>query len=571
MLLVWLLQHPLPGMLRALAYSEREGQPHAVAWLGCRSAVCGAAQPGPLPLQHHATPTWTPPACSWHSCCPLPGLALYALLSLIMDGPASLAIGLTGLRVSPHFDQPWMATTVASFWSKRWDLAAGGPRRPAGRARATAGLRARCAVLCCAPAAACLPARVHGLVMNKTCSDCPALLLAVHTPTGNTLRQLIFDSVCEGRLQALPRGSPLRQPPPGRKLLGSTAAFAASGLIHECIFWWVPAWVRASSGRAEVIISKLSLIPSKFTLTMKRQMKWRAAILQAALQHPCPSPRCGPAECPAPLCVHPCSYRPFQPARYLTGHTTHGVWLSFFLAQVPLTVFERLALGALKRRGIILPDRLRALVGARSTFHALETAEAEGQLCKRRLCLLPRQTGCQQSCAFPALLSKASRHARSSPRSLPRPSGPWSFCVCITYTECTYVLWQAGCHASHPTPACRPLLRAGNHQPAAAHRLPALLEALRAVWRGCLCCGKREGRPAGRSQGAGFQPGLTCCWHAATTCRRPCSDRPISLTWMSWELKSLPAWLDLYHLPLLALTLAGAAMHTYVECLVLLA
>jgi hypothetical protein len=54
------------------------------------------------------------------------GLALYALLSLIMDGPAALFIGLTGLRVSPHFDQPWLSTSVATFWSKRWDLAAGG-------------------------------------------------------------------------------------------------------------------------------------------------------------------------------------------------------------------------------------------------------------------------------------------------------------------------------------------------------------------------------------------------------------------------------------------------------------
>jgi len=54
------------------------------------------------------------------------GMALYALLASIMDGPAALIIGLTGLRVSPHFDRPWRATTVASFWSKRWDLAAGG-------------------------------------------------------------------------------------------------------------------------------------------------------------------------------------------------------------------------------------------------------------------------------------------------------------------------------------------------------------------------------------------------------------------------------------------------------------
>lgn len=170
--MVWVMQQPLPGLARSFAY----------------------------------------------------GLALYGLLSAIMDGPASLVIGLTGLRVSPHFDRPWMATTVAAFWSKRWDLAA-----------------------------------------------------------GNTLRQLIFDSVCEGRLWALPQGSPHRQPSPARKLLGSIAAFAASGLIHECIFW------------------------------------------------------------------------------HLTGHTTGGVWLSFFLVQVPLIVFERLVLAALKRRGVILPDWLRAL------------------------------------------------------------------------------------------------------------------------------------------------------------------------------------------------------------------
>ncbi|KAL4425430.1 hypothetical protein ABPG75_009446 [Micractinium tetrahymenae] len=170
--LVWLLQHPLPGLLRALAYT----------------------------------------------------LALYALLSMIMDGPASVFIGLTGLRVSPHFDRPWMATSVAAFWSKRWDLAA-----------------------------------------------------------GNTLRQLVFDCVCEGRLWALPPGSAHKQTSPGRQLLASTATFATSGLVHECIFW------------------------------------------------------------------------------YLTGHTTRGVWPSFFLVQVPFIVFERLVLAALKRRNIILPDSLRAL------------------------------------------------------------------------------------------------------------------------------------------------------------------------------------------------------------------
>ncbi|EFN57210.1 hypothetical protein CHLNCDRAFT_143650 [Chlorella variabilis] len=171
--LVWLLQHPLPGLLESFVY----------------------------------------------------GLALYALLSLIMDGPAALVIGATGLRVSPHFDRPWRSTSVASFWSKRWDLAA-----------------------------------------------------------GNTLRQLVYDSVVDGSLMAPPAGVPQARPTALRQLVGSLASFGASGLFHEFIFW------------------------------------------------------------------------------YLTGHTTRGVWLSFFLAQAPIIVAERLALSALKRRGILLPDWLRVCV-----------------------------------------------------------------------------------------------------------------------------------------------------------------------------------------------------------------
>lgn len=49
-----------------------------------------------------------------------------SLLSMIMDGPAAALIGLTGLRISPHFDRPWAARSVAGFWSRHWDLAAGG-------------------------------------------------------------------------------------------------------------------------------------------------------------------------------------------------------------------------------------------------------------------------------------------------------------------------------------------------------------------------------------------------------------------------------------------------------------
>lgn len=50
---------------------------------------------------------------------------------------------------------------------------------------------------------------------------------------------------------------------------------------------------------------------------------------------------------------------PPLPARYLTGRTTGGVWLCFFLLQAPLVMGERAALAALKRQGIRLPAWLR--------------------------------------------------------------------------------------------------------------------------------------------------------------------------------------------------------------------
>jgi len=50
--------------------------------------------------------------------------------------------------------------------------------------------------------------------------------------------------------------------------------------------------------------------------------------------------------------------------RSLTGRTTGGIWLSFFLIQVPFIAGERLLLSALKRRGTHLPGWLRNLATA---------------------------------------------------------------------------------------------------------------------------------------------------------------------------------------------------------------
>lgn len=55
---------------------------------------------------------------------------------------------------------------------------------------------------------------------------------------GNTLRQLVYDPVCEGRWVVAPAGAAAPAPPSSARLaLATTASFAASGAVHEVIFW----------------------------------------------------------------------------------------------------------------------------------------------------------------------------------------------------------------------------------------------------------------------------------------------------------------------------------------------
>lgn len=149
---------------------------------------------------------------------------LYALLSSVMDGPAVLLVGLLGMKLSPHFDKPFLANSTASWWNKRWDIAA-----------------------------------------------------------GNTLRAVVFDPICERRWVADRKVAPAR-PGPLLQLLASCASFGTSGLIHEGIYW------------------------------------------------------------------------------YMTGHTTGGIWMCYFMAQVPLIIAERVLLAALRSAGIMLPNPFRILI-----------------------------------------------------------------------------------------------------------------------------------------------------------------------------------------------------------------
>ena len=54
---------------------------------------------------------------------------MYAFLSMLMDGPASLATSFIGLKIAPHFDKPYLTCSLTDFWSRRWNLTAGNTLR----------------------------------------------------------------------------------------------------------------------------------------------------------------------------------------------------------------------------------------------------------------------------------------------------------------------------------------------------------------------------------------------------------------------------------------------------------
>jgi hypothetical protein len=157
-------------------------------------------------------------------------MGLYGLLSAVMDGPAAMVTALLGLKCSPHFDHPWRATSVASFWSKRWDLAA-----------------------------------------------------------GNTLRQLVYDPIIERKLighrayttdssgsrRSTRSSSSVKErsssPTPATtsmytQLLGTFASFIISGLVHECIFFYLQSHFTGGCWLIFFSIQPLAMIAERLLL-----------------------------------------------------------------------------------------------------------------------------------------------------------------------------------------------------------------------------------------------------------------------------------------------------------------
>eukprot|EP00877_Chromochloris_zofingiensis_P012585 jgi/Chrzof1/7580/Cz02g29020.t1 len=113
-------------------------------------------------------------------------LGLYGFVSFIMEGPAAIIVGLLRIELVPPFDKPWLATSLADFWGRRWN--------------------------------------------NST-----SLLL----------RFLVYDPIIEGRLVKKAKQEDPQQPAPSKQVSNSMrltamlATFALSGLIHEAILAYV--------------------------------------------------------------------------------------------------------------------------------------------------------------------------------------------------------------------------------------------------------------------------------------------------------------------------------------------
>ncbi|KAI8470185.1 MAG: hypothetical protein J3K34DRAFT_510765 [Monoraphidium minutum] len=168
---------------------------------------------------------------------------LYAFVSAVMGGPA-LLLGLIGLEVVPPFDRPWLSTSLADFWGRRWN-----------------------------------------------------------NSIGQTLRCLTYDPIVEGRLVAAGGGdSRIAAAGAGAKAAGSSAGgggggawrrglgmaltFVASGLFHELLFWYVSlpyTWGMSSFFFAQIPLVLLETAAVRALAGRAPPAPLRIALVQVAL------------------------------------------------------------------------------------------------------------------------------------------------------------------------------------------------------------------------------------------------------------------------------------------------
>lgn len=120
---------------------------------------------------------------------------LYAVLGAIMDVASLVAAGVFGLHLAPHFDKPFLAASISEFWAQRWNLVAGAMLRDV----------------------------VYAPIVGTDDTASPS-------PSSSSPRT---------RPPSRPRTKLRMKPHPFRSAAATVACFAASGAMHEFIFWYL--------------------------------------------------------------------------------------------------------------------------------------------------------------------------------------------------------------------------------------------------------------------------------------------------------------------------------------------
>ena len=209
------------------------------------SALIGKHRCGP---QHCAVPAWltrllnSSKGCADSPCPPA------------SHQPAPCCLLPAGMQVSPHFDSPWSSTSLADFWSRRWDLAAGNTLRKLvyepvleGEGMALAGraglLLLQCQVLVARGWVAGGSPRAWLSAAGFSAYNGDAALRCVHAqwappsllPLPGRLVRTAAPPLRATRGAAASAAKRHRR----RRLVGSASCFLVSAAMHELQFWYM--------------------------------------------------------------------------------------------------------------------------------------------------------------------------------------------------------------------------------------------------------------------------------------------------------------------------------------------
>jgi len=141
-------------------------------------------------------------------------IGLYSFVGVLMDGPGSLATYFLGFNIIPTFDHPWMSSSLADFWGRRWNIT-----------------------------------------------------------TSHVLRAVVYDPIVEGCFVRRNDGQTVATKGTSSfvklkaTFLGTCATFLVSGLVHEAIFWsvmsdgvWRWKWLLFFTMQGPLVIMEYMLI-----------------------------------------------------------------------------------------------------------------------------------------------------------------------------------------------------------------------------------------------------------------------------------------------------------------------